>query len=182
MLSGTGSLHLGLVRLLRMDAPIIGCAQGPAAGGAVSLLSHCDLVYAARSASFSAAYARLGFSVDLGASFGLASRMGISRAKRFLLLAETLDAEEALREGLVDVVADDTSALAEATAAAGALAQGPTRAFGEVRRLMARSLSTPAAPLLEDEAQSLARVAGTADGREGVAAFAELRPPRFTGS
>jgi 2-(1,2-epoxy-1,2-dihydrophenyl)acetyl-CoA isomerase len=181
VLKGTHGLHMGLARLLRMDAPLVGCAHASAAGGAVSLLSNCDLVFASRSAHFSAAYAQLGFTVDLGASVGLASRMGVSRARRFLLLAETLDAEAALEAGLVDVVVDDDAVLAEATSAAARLATGPTRAFGEVRRLMARSLSTPVETVLEDEAQSLARAAGTADAREGISAFVQKRSPRFTG-
>jgi 2-(1,2-epoxy-1,2-dihydrophenyl)acetyl-CoA isomerase len=164
-----------------MDAPIVGCAHATAAGGAVALLANCDLVYAARGARFHTAYSTLGFTCDLGASFGLASRMGLARARRTLLLGESLDAPTALATGLVDFVADNDTVLAEATAAATALASGPTRAYGEVRRLMARSLGTPLEALLEDEAQSCARAAATADGREGITAFAERRPPRFTG-
>jgi 2-(1,2-epoxy-1,2-dihydrophenyl)acetyl-CoA isomerase len=178
---GTFGLHMGLTRLLRMDAPLVGCAHATAAGGAVSLLSHCDVVYAARSARFSAAYAHLGFTCDLGATFGLASRMGIARARRFLLLGESLDAEAARDAGLVDHVVDDDTVVEAATAAATTLGRGPTRAYGEVRRLLARSLATPIETLLEDEAQSLARAAATADGREGITAFTERRPPHFTG-
>jgi 2-(1,2-epoxy-1,2-dihydrophenyl)acetyl-CoA isomerase len=178
---GTFGLHMGLARLLRMDAPLVGCAHATAAGGAVSLLSHCDVVYAARSARFSAAYVHLGFTCDLGATFGLASRMGLARARRFLLLGESLGAEAARDAGLVDHVVDDDDVVDVATAAAAALGRGPTRAYGEVRRLFARSLATPLETLLEDEAQSLARAAATADAREGITAFTERRPPHFAG-
>ncbi|MFB9073497.1 enoyl-CoA hydratase/isomerase family protein [Citricoccus parietis] len=181
VLNGTYNLHMGLTRLLRMDAPLIGCVHAAAAGGAVSLISHCDIVYASQSARFTAAYAQLGFTADLGATFGLASRMGPARAKRFLLLNESLDAEEALRTGLVDYVVEDDVVLEKATATAETLRSGPTQAFGGVRRLMAHSLATPPEAQLENEAQSLARSAGTADAREGITAFTERRPPSFQG-
>jgi len=179
---GTFGLHMGLTRLVRMDAPIVGCAHASAAGGAVALLANCDLVYAARSARFTAAYAQLGFTCDLGATVGLASRMGIARARRFLLLGESLGAEEAADVGLVDHVVDDgAEAVQQARAAATILAAGPTRAFGELRRLFAQSLATPLEAQLENEAQSLARAAATADAREGISAFTGRRQPRFTG-
>lgn len=181
VLNGTYNLHMGLTRLLRMDAPLVGCVHAAAAGGAVSLISHCDIVYASRSSRFTAAYTRLGFTPDLGATFGLASRMGPARAKRFLLMDESLDADEALSTGLVDYVVDDDEVLERATATAESLRQGPTVAFGHIRRLVARSPTTHLETQLEDEAQCLAHAASTADAREGIAAFTERRPPSFVG-
>ncbi|MCU1477640.1 MAG: hypothetical protein JWQ64_2333, partial [Subtercola sp.] len=61
------------------------------------------------------------------------------------------------------------------------LAAGPTRAYGEVRRLVSRALSLPFEATLEDEAQSLAKMAATADAREGLTAFVQKRPATFTG-
>lgn len=181
VLNGTYNLHMGLARLLRMDAPIVGCAHAGAAGGAVSLLSNCDLVFAADTATFTAAYARLGFTCDLGATVGLASRMGIARARRFLLLNESLDAEEAAAAGLVDHVVTQGGVTERALAAARDLAVGPTRAYGDLRRLVGKALGTPLESQLEDEAQSLARAAATADGREGITAFTQRRRPHFSG-
>jgi 2-(1,2-epoxy-1,2-dihydrophenyl)acetyl-CoA isomerase len=180
--SGTYWMHPALARLTRMDAPLIAAVQGTAMGGAVGILSLCDLVVAARSARFGAAYSRLGFSCDLGASFGLASRMGIARARRFLLLAEVLDAETARTAGLVDEVVDDGNADRVAAEQARRLAEGPTRAYGDVRRLVDRALATPLETQLEDEAQSLTRMAGTADAAEGLRAFVEKRTPTFLGN
>ena len=179
--SGTRSMHPALARLARLDAPIVAAVQGTAMGGAVAMLSTFDLVVSARSARFGAAYSQLGFSLDLGASYGLASRMGISRARRFLLLGEVLTAEEALGLGLVDEVADDDALADTALALARRLAVGPTRAYGEVRRLLAQALRTPFETQLEDEAHGLARTGATADGREGVTAFIAKRPPEFRG-
>lgn len=181
VLRGTAGLHMGMARLLRMDAPIIASVHATAMGGAVSVLSNCDLVYCARSARLGAAYSRIGFTCDLGASFGLASRLGPARARRFLILGEVLDAVQAEAVGLVDFVVEDAALEAEAEQAALRLAAGPTRAYGEVRRLMARALARGAEELLEDEAQALARVAAGPDAREGIAAFMEKRAPVFQG-
>lgn len=181
VLSGTRAMHPALARLARIDAPIVAAVQGAAMGGAVGVLSICDLVVSARSARFGAAYSSIGLSLDLGASYGLASRMGISRARRFLLLAEILDAEEAQRVGLVDEVVDDDAVAETALAFARRLAAGPTRAYGEVRRLLPRALAVPFETQLEDEAQALARAGATADAREGITAFLEKRPAAFRG-
>jgi 2-(1,2-epoxy-1,2-dihydrophenyl)acetyl-CoA isomerase len=179
---GTAGLHMGLARLLRLDAPIIASVHATAMGGAVSLLSNCDLVFGAHSARFGAAYSQIGFTCDLGASFGLASRMGIARARRFLILGEMLDATQAERVGLVDQVVDDAELAAQAEQAAIRLSQGPTRAYGEVRRLLARSLSQGFEAQLEDEAQALTRVCASHDAREGITAFAQRRKPAFKGN
>lgn len=181
VLAGTYGLHMGLARLLRMDAPIVACAHATAMGGALAIVANCDLVYGARSASFGAAYGRLGFSCDLGATQGLASRMGVARARRLLLLNETLTADEALDAGLVDFVTADDQVEDAARAAAVRLSHGPTRAYGEVRRLVRRALAVPFETVLEDEAQVLAGLAATADAREGITAFTHKRQPHFDG-
>lgn len=177
----TASLHMGLARLARLDLPIVTAVHATAMGGAVALIAGSELVYAARSARFGSAYAGIGYSMDAGASFALASRMGLARARRFVLCAEVLDSETACRTGLVDFVVDDGAVLAEAQAAAERLARGPTRAYGEIRRIFQTALGKPFEAQLEDEAQGLARVAGSEDAREGIRAFAEKRKPVFKG-
>lgn len=177
----TAGLHMGTARFARLDAPIVVAVHATCMGGGCALIANCDLVYAARSARFGAAYSQIGYSCDAGASFGLSSRMGIARARRFALLAEMLEADEAARVGLVDHVVDDAALLAEAEKAAIRLSQGPTRAYGEIRRLFSRSLSQPFESQLEDEAQALSRAASTADAREGITAFVEKRKPKFQG-
>lgn len=177
----TAGLHMGAARFARLDAPIVAAVHATAMGGACALVANCDLVYSARSARFGSAYSQIGYSCDAGASFGLSSRMGIARARRFVLLAETLEAEEAARIGLVDHVVDDGELMAQAEKAAIRLSQGPTRAYGEVRRLFGRSLGQPFESQLEDEAQALGRAASCADAREGITAFVEKRKPTFQG-
>jgi 2-(1,2-epoxy-1,2-dihydrophenyl)acetyl-CoA isomerase len=177
----TAGLHMGLARFSRLDAPIVAAVHATAMGGAVALAAGCDLVFAASGAKFGAAYTGIGYSVDAGASFALAARMGIARARRYVLCAEVLSAAEAAASGLVDFVVDEAALLDEAKQAVARLARGPTRAYGEIRRLFRKSLTQPLEAQLEDEAQGLSRIAATADAREGVLAFAQKRKAAFTG-
>jgi 2-(1,2-epoxy-1,2-dihydrophenyl)acetyl-CoA isomerase len=178
----TAALHTGLARFARLDAPMIAAVHGVAMGGAAALIGSCDVVYVGRSASIGAAYPGIGFSCDAGASRSLASRMGHARARRFLICAETLNAEQALDCGLADYVVDDAELAVAAEAMAQQLAAGPTRAFGEIRRLFNKVWSQSLEAQLEDEAQALAAVAGSADAREGIRAFAEKRKAGFVGN
>ncbi|EMO5468731.1 TPA: enoyl-CoA hydratase/isomerase family protein [Pseudomonas aeruginosa] len=177
----TATLHMGLARMAQLDAPLVACVEGTAMGGAVAMIAACDLVFSSNRVKFGAAYSHIGYSCDAGASFSLASRMGLARARRFLLLGEVVDATEAERIGLVDFVHEPEAVHDAALNQARTLANGPTRAYGEIRRIVARSLAQPLEAQLEDEARGLARVAATADAREGVTAFTEKRKPRFVG-
>ena len=177
----TGAIHVAIARLARLDAPLVAAVHGTAMGGAVALAAHCDVVYCARSAKLGSAFSQIGFSCDCGTSAALAARMGPARARRYVLLAETLTADQAAAAGLVDFVVDDDKVLAEAEQAALRLARGPTRAYGEIRRLFARALTQPFEAQLEDEAQALTRVAATEDAHEGIRSFADKRKPSFLG-
>lgn len=181
ILEWTSTLHMGLARLKRLNAPLVVAVHGICMGGGVALAGTCDLVYAGRSARFGAAYPQIGYSCDAGASFALASRMGIARARRFLLLNEMLSADQALTAGLADYVVDDAVLADTAEQAARQLALGPTRAFGDIRRLIDKALRTPMESQLEDEAQALSSCAASLDAREGITAFVEKRAPNFKG-
>lgn len=177
----TVGLHMGMARLMRQDAPIVANIHATAVGGAVAIAANCDVVVCARSAKLAAAYNKIAVTCDLGATVGLASRMGIARARRFLMRSEVLSAQDALATGLVDEVADDGETGKVAETIAREFAEGPTRTFGEVRRLMLGLQSRAYEAQLEDEAQALARAAATSDMREGVLAFVEGRKPDFRG-
>ena len=175
----TTQIHSAIARLQRMDAPIVAAVQGVCAGGMVGFVAGADIVVAAPSARFVAAFAGIGFSNDTGSSIMYARRMGIARARKFLLLNEPLDAGEAQAIGLIDEVAADYVAHAETIARQ--LAVGPTKAFGEMRRLFTSVEDQPLETQLELEAQALARCAGTTDARNALLAFAEKRKPVFEG-
>lgn len=177
----TASLHSGLARLQRMDAPVVAAVQGVCAGGMVGVIAGADIVVAAEDARFVAAFAGIGFSNDSGSSVMFTRRMGIARARKFLLLNETLSAQEALAIGLVDEVVPADQVKARGEEIATQLAAGPTKAFGEMRRLFISVEDQPLEAQLELEAQALARCAGTEDAREALFAFTEKRKPVFKG-
>jgi 2-(1,2-epoxy-1,2-dihydrophenyl)acetyl-CoA isomerase len=177
----TSGIHMGIARLQRMDPPIVAAVHGACAGGMTGLVAGCDFVVASNAARFVAAYSAIGYSCDCGSSITLTRRLGLQRARRFLLLNETFDAQTALAAGLVDEVVEPDQLEARASELAAELAAGPTRALGEMRRLLLSASDQPLETQLELEAQALARMAATADAREGLTAFAEKRPPAFTG-
>ena len=177
----TTTLHSGIARLQRMNAPIVAAVQGVCAGGMSGFVAGSDIVIAANNARFVAAYAGIGYNCDAGSSIMYSRRMGLARARKFLLLNETLTAAEALAAGLADEVVPLDQLRARAEAVAAQLAAGPTRAFGEMRRLLLSASDQPLETQLELEAQALARSAATADAREGLTAFAEKRAAVFKG-
>lgn len=177
----TASLHSAISRFQRMNAPIVAAVHGICAGGMSGFVAGSDIIIAAQDARFVAAYAGIGFNCDAGSSIMYARRMGLGRARKFLLLNETLTASEALAAGLADEVAPADQLIARAEAVARQLAAGPTRAFGEMRRLLISVEDQPLEAQLELEAQALARSAATADAREGLTAFIEKRKPDFKG-
>jgi 2-(1,2-epoxy-1,2-dihydrophenyl)acetyl-CoA isomerase len=177
----TSDLHMGLQRAWRLPVPIVCAVQGYAMGGGVALLAGCDVVLAGESAKFGSAFAQLGFSCDSGSSATLTARMGASRAKRFVMLAEVLASQEALAAGLVDRVVADAELQDAALALALTLANGPTLAYGEIKRLFLSVGTAQLEAQLEDEALTLARIASSADAQEGIAAMVERRKPKFAG-
>jgi 2-(1,2-epoxy-1,2-dihydrophenyl)acetyl-CoA isomerase len=177
----TTTFHSGITRLQRMDAPIVSAVHGVCAGGMSAFIAGSDIVLASTSARFVAAYAGIGFNCDGGASIMYARRMGIARARKFLLLNETLTAAEAVALGLADELCEPDALRERAESVARTLSAGPTLAFGEIRRLLNSANEQPLEAQLELEAQALARCVRTADAREGLAAFVERRPPMFRG-
>ena len=177
----TADLHSGIARLQRMNAPIVAAVQGICAGGMAGFVAGADYVVAEPGTKFVAAYSGIGYCNDAGSSIMFTRRMGIARTRRYLLLNETIGADEALAIGLVDKIVPTGELQAEARKMAERLAAGPTLAYGEIRRLLTSVEDQPLEAQLELEAQGLARMAGTADAREGLMAFAEKRKPNFKG-
>ncbi|MEQ8365767.1 MAG: enoyl-CoA hydratase-related protein [Roseicyclus sp.] len=177
----TTHIHSAIVRMQRMNAPVVCAVEGDAAGGAVSFMAFADVIYAADDVRFTAGFAGIGFSADTGTTISLSSRMGAARTKRYLLLSETLDANAALEAGLVDVVLPKAEVAAAAEKTALRLAAGPTQAFGTIKRTLASARTSELEAQLEAEAQGLASNSATDDAWEGLSAFAEKRKPVFRG-
>src|SRR5205814_1231457 len=177
-----GSYYNPLVRRLReLPKPVVCAVNGVAAGAGANVALACDLVLAARSASFVQSFARLGLVPDSGGTYFLPRLVGTARAMGLALLGEKLSAEDAERWGLIWKAVDDDKLPAEANALARALASGPTKGYGLVKRASYASAGNSREAQLDLE-RDLQRDAGfSADYREGVSAFMEKREPRYQG-
>ena len=170
-----------ILSMRRLEKPIVGAINGVAAGAGASLAFACDLRIAAEGASIVLAFGRVGLIPDSGATWLLPRLVGLARAFELALLNEPLSAADAERIGLVSAVVPTESLLDEAHGLAARLAAGAPRAVALTKRALNRSLETDLESALEYEA-FLQGIAGrTADHAEGLRAFLEKRPPRFTG-
>jgi len=175
------SLHAAVQILAVLDAPVIASLQGAIAGGSMSLALSADLAIAAEDASFNLAYTRIGASCDLSSSWHLPRLVGLRRAMEIALLSETIDAAEALRLGLVNRVVATARLEDETMILARRLAEGPTLAYGRLKRLLRRSFESELASQLDAEREAFCASTGTGDFAEGVAAFFGRRKPSFQG-
>jgi 2-(1,2-epoxy-1,2-dihydrophenyl)acetyl-CoA isomerase len=171
-----------LVLALRsLPIPVIAAVNGVAAGAGANLALACDLVIAARSASFVQAFARLGLVPDSGGTWFLPRLIGTARALGLALLGEKLPAEQAAAWGLIWRCVED----AELGPAVEALAQGfaaaPTRGLARTKQAIYDSWGRTLTEQLDVERDYQAELGRTADYAEGVAAFGEKRTPRFSG-
>lgn len=171
-----------LIKLITtLEKPVIAAVNGIAAGAAANIALACDLVYAARSASFLQAFARIGLIPDAGGTWVLPRLAGPMRARGLAMLAEPLPAEKAEAWGLIWKCIDDDKFEAEVTAVAGKLAAAPTYALALAKQALAVSSTNSLAQQLDLE-RDLQRLAGASpDAREGIMAFLEKRAPRYTG-
>ena len=177
----TAYLHAAISRLTRMDAPVVAAVNGMAAGAGFSLAIAADLVVASEAAGFVMAYTQAGLVPDGSSTFFLPRRIGDRRARELMLTNRRLSAAEALEWGLVNQVVAADQLLPTATKLAGALAAGPTRAYGAVKALLNESFEHGLEAQMELESRAIAGAAITADGQEGIRAFLEKRKPAFTG-
>jgi 2-(1,2-epoxy-1,2-dihydrophenyl)acetyl-CoA isomerase len=171
-----------LIRLVTtLEKPVICAVNGVAAGAGANVALACDLVYAARSASFLQAFARIGLIPDASGTWTLPRLVGPARARGLTMLAEPISAEKAEAWGLIWKAVDDDKLEAEVAAVAGKLAVAPTYGLGLTKRAIALSATNTLSEQLDLE-RDLQQLAGSSpDAIEGIAAFLEKRPPRFTG-
>ncbi|WP_354700573.1 Trans-2-decenoyl-[acyl-carrier-protein] isomerase [Paraconexibacter sp. AEG42_29] len=180
--TGTTTLHAGVSRMARMDAPVIVAVHALAAGGGVSLSAAADFCIAARSAKFYAAYQGVGLAIDGGGSHSVPRRVGVRRATEFYLRNQTWSAELAAERGLISEVVDDDALEETALALARELAAGPTKSYGEVKNLLLSSYEQSLEGQMELEARAMYRTTQTADTWKAITAAATKRRPTFTGS
>jgi 2-(1,2-epoxy-1,2-dihydrophenyl)acetyl-CoA isomerase len=172
-----------LMRSLRdLPIPWISAVQGAAAGVGASLALAADLIVAGETAYFLQAFRRIGLVPDGGATWLLSQAVGRVRAMELMLLGEKLPADKARAWGLINRVVPDDQIQTTALALATDLAAGPTRALGMIRQAAWAATAGDLDTALHTE-RTLQTAAGqTADFAEGVRAFFEKRPARFTGA
>ncbi|MBB3358036.1 MULTISPECIES: enoyl-CoA hydratase/isomerase family protein [unclassified Novosphingobium] len=175
-----GSVHRSVLALARMGKPLVTLVNGPAAGAGLSLAILGDVALAAPSAHFTAAYGMVGLTPDGGMSWTLPRVVGLRRAQEIILTNRRIGAEEAAQIGLVTRVVAAETLLDEGLAVAERLAQGPVGAIAGARALLAASMQNDLATQLDLEVVRIADAGAGAEAAEGIAAFAERRPPRFT--
>lgn len=179
--AATADLHMAIARFSRCDAPIVLAAHGLVTGGAVALSAMADFTLAARSARFYAAYNGIGFVSDGGGTYFLPRRVGARKAAEFVMLNQMWSAEEAAANSLVSRVVEDEALESEALSLAAKIAAGPTRTFGEMKRLLLSTFDQPLDTQLELEARAISRCAKTQDSWDAIQAVLAKQTPQFSG-
>ena len=174
--------HQTILAIRSLEKPVVAAVNGAAAGAGISLALACDIRVAADSASFVPAFVNIGLVPDSGGTFLVRRLLGYARAFEWLATGRRLSAAEAHAWGLVSEVVEGDALAARAAELAAELAALPTRAIGWTKRLLDSAETATLEEQLELEAQLQTVATQTADFREGVAAFLEKRPPKFTGS
>ncbi|MGE3448778.1 MAG: enoyl-CoA hydratase/isomerase family protein [Microbacteriaceae bacterium] len=173
---------VGLIsHLRRLPVPVIAAVNGPAAGGGFALVLGSDVRIAARSATFNAAFVRIGLSgCDIGTSWLLPKLVGVGRAHELMLTGRIVDAAEAARIGLVLDVVDDDDLERSALEHAASIARNSPMGVRMTKEVMWSALEVPGAQAAIDlENRTQVMLAQTDDHREAVDAFVERRAPVF---
>jgi 2-(1,2-epoxy-1,2-dihydrophenyl)acetyl-CoA isomerase len=170
-----------ILTLRSLPMPVIAAVNGVAAGAGANIALACDIVIAARSASFIQAFCKLGLVPDSGGTWILPRLVGQARALGLAMLGEKLSAEQAAQWGLIWRCVDDAELQSTVDAMAKQLAEGPTRGYARTRQAIHESWGRSLAQQLDVERDYQRELGYTADYAEGVAAFGEKRGPRFQG-
>jgi enoyl-CoA hydratase len=164
-----------------LRAPVVAVVGGYALGGGCELALACDFIYASTAAQFGQPEVKLGVIPGFGGTQRLARRVGIARARELVYTGAVIDAAEALRIGLVNAVVDPADLWPRARQVADAIAARAPLAVADAKRALRRGADLPLGEAHELERQLFAGLFSTDDQKEGMRAFVEKRPPRWTG-
>jgi 2-(1,2-epoxy-1,2-dihydrophenyl)acetyl-CoA isomerase len=172
-------LHRAVSTFQRMSAPLVVAVNGTCAGAGLSLAITGDIVLAAASAKFTAAYTKAGLSPDGSSTYFLPRLVGLRKAQEILLTNRVFTSDEALAWGLLTTVVPDAELTAATADMASRLAHGSLAAHGAVKSLLLETWTNGLETQMELEGRHISRTAGSADGREGISAFVQKRPANF---
>jgi 2-(1,2-epoxy-1,2-dihydrophenyl)acetyl-CoA isomerase len=165
----------------RTPKPIIGMINGVAVGAGLGMAGACDIRIAGRSARFGAGFIKIGLSGDWGTTWSLTQLVGTAKARELMFTGDMIDADDALRIGLVNKVVEDAELLTTTMAMARRIAGMPHLALGYTKRNLTVAVTSDFAGSLEMEAFNQARCSQMEDHHEAIRAFKEKRKPVFTG-
>ncbi len=175
------SLNRMVLRLVDFPRPTIAMVDGYAVGAGTNLALCCDLVVASDRARFGELFNKIGLVPDGGGTWLLSRLVGLARAKELIFTGEVFDAAEAARIGLVNRVVPAADLATVTRALAERIAAGPPNVLRLAKHMVNRAATTDLAAALDLEAYSQGLSIAADDHQEGIAAFFEKRPPRFTG-
>jgi enoyl-CoA hydratase/carnithine racemase len=173
--------HKVALAVEQFEKPLLAAVNGAAVGAGMDLSLMCDLRVAGKSARFSEGYVRVGLLPGNGGCYFLPRLLGTARALELLWTGDFVDADEALRIGLVNHVYNDDQLMDDTLDLAKRLASGPPIQLRDIKKLTYQSLRMDLRTSLEAVAANMAVVQSTADYKEAIQAFKEKRPPKFQG-
>ncbi len=176
-----GSARRVVTAIRHMTKPVIASINGPAFGAGFNLALACDLRIASSNATFSQSFAKVGLHPDWGGTYFLPRLVTPNKACEMFFLGDPIDAEEAKRLGLINFVVPPSDLEAETRKLAERLRAAPAVAIGAVKQAVYLSQSAELEEMLRYETEAQMRCFDSEDGAEGVRAFLEKRPPKFSG-
>lgn len=174
-------LNRFVLRLFNFPKPTIAMVDGFAVGAGCNIALGCDLVIASDRARFGEVFAKIALVPDGGGTWLLPRLVGLARAKELVFTADIIDAARALELGLVNRVVPAAALEATTRELAARIASGPPHTLALAKSLLNRSATMDLAGSLELEAHAQAQAITSEDHAEGVRAFLEKRPPKFSG-
>lgn len=171
-----------IIELIRnIEKPIIAAVNGVAAGAGANIALACDIVLAAKSASFIQAFSAIGLIPDSGGTFTLPRLVGWQKATALMMLGDKIKAQEAEQMGMIYKSVDDDALIQESTALASRLSNMATMGLGLTKRALNASLTNDLTSQLKLEEELQTMAGQTHDYKEGVNAFLEKRKPQYKG-
>ena len=167
--------------LYNMTKPVIAMVNGVAAGAGFNMALLCDLVFCAKSARFAQSFSKIGLIPDWGGNYLLSRAVGLHKAKELIFTGDLLDAEQALQLGLVNQVVNDAELTEVTYQFAGRLVKGAPQAQRLAKQILNNSDGLTLEKILELETDAQTLCLQTEDFQEGIGAFFEKRPPKFSG-